>query len=205
VKQPNHLTDHEIAQYIAEGQNLEDNERFEAHIAKCERCRARLLQSERRELGILEMGLGTATPFPDCPANEPLQGFALGTCASDISRQLMVHVADCSYCAPLLRVYLAALTEDTDAELAGIDGPAPAHTLRQFFRNFFSFVGQLPAWQKISGAVGVASVLAMAWPGPVLLNLYQLHEAEKYVAASFRERPPTELRTRWSPYPMGDY
>src|SRR5205823_4364496 len=56
---------------------------------------------------------------------------------------------------------------------------------------------------KFPAVAGATAVLAMVWPGPIMINLFQLHQVESYTAASFRERPPNELRTSWSPYPSG--
>src|SRR5258708_39862445 len=102
VKRRNHLTDEQIEQYIRDHYGLEkDSKNFESHIADCGSCRLRLLESERQELGVLETGLGSATRSPECPTEEVLQAFSMGICAPGSARQIVTHVAGCSYCAPL--------------------------------------------------------------------------------------------------------
>ena len=188
----NHLTDHEIEQYIetSHGPDI-DSHNFESHIEECERCRLRLLQSERRGLGVLETGRRDATRTPECPSEETLEKFLMGACAPDISQQIIQHVTDCSYCAPALKAYLEVVD--------------PVPTLWERLVSYAQSLLHFPIWYRTALAGGSALVLALVWPGPILINLYQLHRAESFAAAFSREKPPNELRTSWSPYPKAIY
>lgn len=198
MNQQSHLTDREIEKYIEDSYSSGiDSEDFESHVAKCAHCRARLLQLERRKLGVLETGLGSATRTLECPAEEDLQKFVMGACAPDTAERIIQHVTDCSYCAPVLRAYSAAIEEP---DLV----PVPITFWQRLISAIQLFLG-LSIWYKTAVAGGTTLVLAFLWPGPVLLNLYELHRAESFVAALSVKWPPSQMRTSWTPYPQGRF
>lgn len=202
MSQINHLTDQEIAQYAADssGPGMK-NQAFESHIAGCNRCQMRLsLESERRNLGILETGLGSSIPTPDCPQGDTLEMFAIGLCSPEESRKIFLHVADCSYCAPLLKAYRAALQDD-EKEQGG--APVPARGLRKIFQSFGSIIRSFKSigvFPKLAVTGATTLTLAFLWPGPLLFNLVQLHRAQSTWAAAFQEVRSNAMRLPGAPY-----
>src|SRR5947207_9911012 len=172
VNRRNHLTDNQIEQYLKDsyGPGMDD-ENFKSHIKDCKHCRLRL---ERQELGVLKTGSENEIRSPDCPAEEILRAFAVGICPPETSREILLHVTDCNYCAPLLKVYLAT-----------VEGPE----LPGFFSRLvsrFVFLLQVPALPKSYFAGGTALILFTTLAAVPLVRKYKLQKAANRVAAAVR-------------------
>lgn len=186
----NHLTDQQVEQYASLNSSPTIDQRLiERHITTCERCRARVLEYEREHLGVLEDGPGSETRTPNCPEDDVLQKFAAGVCSPETAEEVMEHVADCRYCAPLLKDYLEALQE-----------AAPAHWSQRFFSRF-EFFSRVPVPSKVAWAGGLAVVAVTCIVAlPPVVNVYKLHRAQSILAAAFQESRPNVMRVVWGPY-----
>jgi tetratricopeptide (TPR) repeat protein len=131
-------------------------------------------------------------PSPECPPTENLQAFACGILDRKTAEDLFLHVAGCCYCGPQLKAYLDAidmqpsLWERFLAFWERIPGLGP----------MLSFFQQRPAWRWISISGLAASVLCVTVVPPAI-NVYELNQAQKYVAAYYSEKPSTEMRVTW--------
>jgi CHAT domain-containing protein len=141
--------------------------------------------------------------------------FAAGLCRAEIAAQVLQHVAECGYCAPLLRIYLEDLPIPATEPISGQAGSSLASkaadneekvlrpirlasdssTSRRsslfasFFKHRFVWAGG-----------GLALAVAILVAGPLALNHYDLRRAQTLAAATFAERRTTEMRFSWAPY-----
>jgi CHAT domain-containing protein len=192
VNQQRHLTDDQIAQYVSESCTPEaQNERVDPHIAACASCRLRVLQLQ---LGVLETEPVHEKPSPDCPSEEMLLGFAAGVCRPEDAAQIRDHIVDCSYCAPLLKVYL-------DVEPEPVPQPVPLTRRPNTFFSRFRSVVLVPVRHRMAWAGGLLMTLVvLIAAGPSTINMLQLRTAESLTASAFHDVRPNAMRLTWGPY-----
>jgi CHAT domain-containing protein len=149
-------------------------------------------------------------PRPDCPDNDVLQELAAGILAPAMAEQTMLHVAECKFCGPTLRQYLREFSEEQSPEniaiLKDLQSSNPAWQ-KKLVRE--SIGGHRFRWLKLVPAtVALAAVIFAFIQGPALLAGFQLHQAQKQVAAAFVERRTTAMRlpsvsySPYSPFPV---
>jgi CHAT domain-containing protein len=201
------LTDQQIEKYASGDPGLSVS--IEGHIAKCEQCRARVLEHGREKVGVLEDGPGSELATPDCPDEEILQEIAARVSPPETSEHWLEHVSHCDHCAPLLKIYLDAVEDDIPVDAVEDDIPVPVPALRSNrWRDFIfslksvlqSFRG-LPLGPKIAWASGLGVVLlTLVVAGPPLVSAFRLHRAENTLAAAFQESRPSGMRVTWGPF-----
>jgi CHAT domain-containing protein len=212
--QSSHLTDPEIKEYVR-GSELDENQ--QSHIAVCDRCRKRVLEEERSQLGVLQRT--PARRRPDCPGEAALQEYAAGLCTSEIASDVIRHAAHCDFCAPLLRTYLADFSGDFSAEEQEFLSRIPAPTnwrkpagkrgaegvFAKIKRFFLRFQSQRLTWGIAAAGAGLASIaiavsVLPGWiAGRRLNEAEQLMKAEQFTATAFAGNPKTELKYALSP------
>jgi CHAT domain-containing protein len=148
---------------------------------------------------------------PNCPDNDVLQELAAGILAPAMAEQTMLHVAECNFCGPTLRQYLREFSEEQSPEniaiLKQLQSSKPAWQ-KKLVRE--SIGGRPPfRWLKLVPAmVAFAAVIFAFIQGPALWAGFQLHQAQKQVAAAFVERRTTAMRlpsvsySPYSPFPV---
>jgi hypothetical protein len=148
---------------------------------------------------------------PNCPDNDVLQELAAGILAPAMAEQTMLHVAECKFCGPTLRQYLREFSEEQSPEniaiLKQLQSSKPAWQ-KKLVRE--SIGGRPPfRWLKLVPAtVALAAVIFAFIQGPAMLAAFQLHQAQKQVAAAFAERRTTAMRlpsvsySPYSPFPV---
>jgi CHAT domain-containing protein len=198
VNRRNHLTDKQIELYTSGTSSAARNQPLERHVATCALCQSRILESAREKLGVQETGPGSQVPTPECPSEESLQKFAVGMSSPETAEQIMEHVADCAYCAPMLKIYLDAI-DDMDPEPVPVPDPLPGpfHDVISHLRSFL----QPPLLPKIAWATGLGGIVfTCIAAGPPVINAFKLNRAQSTLAAAFKESRPSPMRVLWGPY-----
>ena len=214
-----HLTDRQIKQYVLEADGNgpgTESEGVNSHIVDCGQCRMRVLQSERMHLGIQESAAAGRKQYPGCPGDDLLMEFAAGLCPAETAAQVLQHVAECGYCAPVLRIYLEDLpvqatkqisdqarsstvafeaADNEETASAPIRPESESSTSRPS-SLFSSFLKHRFAW----AGGGLAFATAVLVVGPMAVNQYALRQAQTLTASAFVERRTTEMRFSWAPY-----
>jgi CHAT domain-containing protein len=166
-------------------------------------------------LGIQESATAGRKQNPGCPGDDLLMEFAAGLCRAETAAQVLQHVAECGYCAPLLRIYLedlpipatepissqagstlASKTADGEEKVLRPIRPKSDSSTSRRSSLFSSFFKHRLVWAGGGLALAVAILVA----GPVALNQYDLRRAQTLAAAAFGERRTTEMRFSWAPY-----
>ena len=148
---------------------------------------------------------------PSCPDDDVLQELAAGILAPAMAEQTMLHVAECKSCGPTLRQYLKEFSEEQSPEniaiLKQLHSSKPVlqkKLVRQLIgggRRFF-WLKPVPATAALVVVIFGLVLGSALWPG------FQLHKAQKEVAAAFVERRTTTMRltsvdySPYSPFPI---
>ncbi|HWG39898.1 MAG TPA: CHAT domain-containing protein [Candidatus Acidoferrales bacterium] len=148
---------------------------------------------------------------PSCPEDDVLQELAAGILAPAMAEQAMLHVAECKSCGPTLRQYLKEFSEEQSPEniaiLKQLHSSKPVlqkNLVRQLIgggRRFF-WLKPVPATAALVVVIFGLVLGSALWPG------FQLHKAQKEVAAAFVERRTTTMRltsvdySPYSPFPI---
>src|SRR5262249_47357868 len=181
--------------------------RLEAHLADCESCVGRVLNAERKHLGLLEGEHMRETPYPGCPAEETLQELAAGIGPPEITEATTEHAAHCDYCGPVLSRYLREFSEPLEEEDAAILKnleTSKAGWQKKFVRENFAtqkkskwtlFSGFWPKMVTAAACLGVAVGLYFVLSGPD-----DLQKAQRLVASAYSERRTTEMRFPSAPF-----
>src|SRR5262249_31220100 len=203
-----HLTDVQIEDYVNQDATAKDPEaqrlRLEAHLADCESCVGRVLNAERKHLGLLEGEHMRETPYPGCPAEETLQELAAGIGSPELAEATTEHAAHCDYCGPVLSRYLrefsepleeedAAILKNLETSKAGWQKKFVRENLATARRSIFSGF-----WPKLVGITALAAVAVGVYfivrpPG-------DLQKAQRLVASAYSERRTTEMRFPSAPF-----
>ncbi len=134
---------------------------------------------------------------PNCPDNDVLQELAAGILAPAMAQQTMLHVAECKFCGPTLRQYLKEFSEEQSPEdiaiLKELQSSKPAWQ-KKLVRESMGSGRRFPWLKLVPATVAMAAVVFAFIQGPALLAAFQLHQAQKQVAAAFAERRTTEMR-----------
>ncbi|HEY4678559.1 MAG TPA: CHAT domain-containing protein [Candidatus Angelobacter sp.] len=150
-------------------------------------------------------------PRPNCPDNDVLQELAAGILAPAMAEQTMLHVAECKSCGPILRQYLNEFSDEQSPEniaiLKQLQSSKPAwqkRLVRQLIGGARPF-----RWLKlVPTTAALAAIIFGVVQGPDLWAGFQLHQAQKEVAAAFEERRTTTMRlssvdySPYSPFPI---
>ena len=147
-----------------------------------------------------------APPRLNHPDDELLQELAAGIGSPELARQTMQHVAQCKACASTLRRYINEFSAEQSSEditiLNQLQSSNPQWQKR-LVRRLAGGATRFP-WLKLAPvAVALAAVILAVIEGPVVWAGFQLHQAQKQVAAAFAERRTTEMRlpsVRNAPY-----
>ena len=136
-------------------------------------------------------------PRQNCPDNDVLQELAAGILAPAMAEQTMLHVAECKFCGPILRQYLREFSEEQSPEnvaiLKELQSSKPAWQ-KKLVRELIGG-GRRFHWLKLVPAMAaLAAVIFGSLQGPALWAGFQLHQAQKQVAAAFVERRTTAMR-----------
>jgi len=152
-----------------------------------------------------------SAPRPNCPDNDVLQELAAGILAPAMAEQTMLHVAECKSCGPILRQYLNEFSDEQSPEniaiLKQLQSSKPAwqkRLVRQLIGGARPF-----RWLKlVPTTAALAAIIFGVVQGPDLWAGFQLHRAQKEVAAAFEERRTTTMRlssvdySPYSPFPI---
>jgi hypothetical protein len=134
---------------------------------------------------------------PNCPDDEVLQELAAGILSPAMAQQTMQHVARCKTCGAALRRYIQEFSSEQSPEDIAILNQLQSSKPRWQKRLVRKLVGGAPRflWLKIAPAtLGLAAVIFAVIQGPALWAGFQLHQAQKQVAAAFADRRTTEMR-----------
>jgi CHAT domain-containing protein len=150
-------------------------------------------------------------PRPNCPDNDVLQELAAGILAPAMAEQTMLHVAECKSCGPTLRQYLREFSEEQSPEniaiLKELQSSKPAWQ-KKLVRESIGGGRRFPWLKVVPGMAALAAVIFAFVQGPALWAGFQLHQAQKEVAAAFVERRTTTMRlpsvdySPYSPFPV---
>jgi hypothetical protein len=148
---------------------------------------------------------------PNCPDNDVLQELAAGILAPAMAEQTMLHVAECKFCGPTLRQYLREFSEEQSPEniaiLKQLQSSKPAWQ-KKLVRESIGGGRRFPWLKLVPATVALAAVIFGVVQGPAMLAAFQLHQAQKQVAAAFAERRTTAMRlpsvsySPYSPFPV---
>jgi CHAT domain-containing protein len=143
---------------------------------------------------------------PNCPDNDVLQELAAGILAPAMAQQTMLHVAECKFCAPTLRQYLKEFSEEQSPEniaiLKDLQSSKPAWQ-KKLVRELMGGVPPFRWLKLVPATVALAAIIFGVVQGPALLAGFQLHQANKAVAAAFVIKRTTPMRLTsvgYSPY-----
>ncbi|HEV2990312.1 MAG TPA: CHAT domain-containing protein [Candidatus Angelobacter sp.] len=194
-----HLTAAQIEQYVDDSSG--SSEAVETHIQECDECREKALESGRRHL---PPGSPAGQHLhPGFPGDDLLMEFAAGLCPPAIASQVLEHVSECEYCAPLLKTYLEGIAgEEAEEEPTGKETTEKAAIQRARKRGLFwfrSFRSKRLAW---ASGLAFAAVLLIAavFTAPFALTALNLYQAKTLLASAAREDRVTEMRIPWAPY-----
>ena len=150
-------------------------------------------------------------PRPDCPDNDVLQELAAGILAPAMAEQTMLHVAECKLCGPTLRQYLREFSEEQSPQniaiLKELQSSKPAWQ-KKLVRESIGGGRRFPWLKLVPAMVAMAAVVFAFIQGPPMWAAFQLHQAQKQVAAAFVERRTTTMRlpsvdySPYSPFPV---
>src|SRR5436305_11438552 len=134
---------------------------------------------------------------PNCPDNDVLQELAAGILAPAMAEQTMLHAAECKACGPILRQYPREFSEEQSAEniatLKELQSSKPAWQ-KKLVRELLGG-GRRFQWLKFVPVMAALGVMIFAFvQGPAIWAGFQLHRAQKEVAAAFVERRTTTMR-----------
>jgi CHAT domain-containing protein len=140
-----------------------------------------------------------------------LQELAAGILAPAMAEQTMLHAAECPSCGPTLRRYLREFSEEQSPEniaiLSELQSSKPGWQ-KKLVRKLIGG-GRSFRWLKLVPAtVALTAVIFGVVEGPTLWAGFQLHQAQKEVAAAFVERRTTPMRlpsvdySPYSPFPV---
>lgn len=150
-------------------------------------------------------------PRPNCPDNDVLQELAAGILAPAMAEQTMLHVAECKSCGPTLRQYLSEFSEEQTPENIAILKQLESSTPKGQKRLVRKLIGggrRFPWLKLVPAMVALTAVIFAFVQGPALWAAFQLHQAQKQVAAAFVERRTTTMRlpsvdySPYSPFPI---
>ncbi|MGC2743631.1 MAG: CHAT domain-containing protein [Candidatus Angelobacter sp.] len=148
---------------------------------------------------------------PSCPDDNVLQELAAGILAPGMAEQTMLHVAECKSCGPTLRQYLKEFSDEQSPEnisiLKQLQSSKPAWQKKLVRQSIgggrrFSWLKLVPATAALAAVIFGLVLGSALWPG------FQLHQAQKQVAAAFEERRTTTMRltsvdySPYSPFPV---
>ena len=150
-------------------------------------------------------------PQPNCPDNDVLQELAAGILAPAIAEQTMLHAAECKSCGPILQQYVREFSDEQSPEniaiLKELQSSKPAWQ-KKLVRELIGG-GRRFRWLKLVPAMmALAAVIFGFVQGPAIWAGFQLHQAQKEVAAAFIERRTTTMRlpsvdySPYSPFPV---
>jgi CHAT domain-containing protein len=142
-------------------------------------------------------------PRPNCPDNDVLQELAAGILAPAMAEQTMRHVAECKFCGPTLQQYLREFSEEQSPEniaiLKQLQSSRPEWQ-KKLVRESIGGERRFPWLKLVPATVALAAVIFGVVQGPAIWAAFQLHQAQKAVAAAFVDR-----RTSLSRLPSVDY
>ncbi|MGH9633346.1 MAG: CHAT domain-containing protein [Candidatus Angelobacter sp.] len=142
-------------------------------------------------------------PRPICPDNDVLQELAAGILAPAMAEQTMRHVAECKFCGPTLQQYLREFSEEQSPEniaiLKQLQSSKPEWQ-KKLVRESIGDERRFPWLKLVPATVALAAVIFGVVQGPAIWAAFQLHQAQKAVAAAFVDR-----RTSLSRLPSVDY
>jgi hypothetical protein len=143
---------------------------------------------------------------PNCPGSDVLQELAAGILAPAMAEQTMLHVAECSFCGPILRQYLRDFSEEQSPEnvaiLRGLQSSKPAWQ-KKLVRELMGGGRRFPWLKLVPATAALAAVIVGLVLGSALWPSFELHKAQQEVAAAFVERRTTTMRlpfVDYSPY-----
>lgn len=145
VKSFEHLSDAQVEHYGTNNtrERSGDAQMIEAHLENCPDCRARLLEYQRTNFGLLrdaamqasptassssEGGSGSGghhgfasvaagvCPSPQGASEDDLRNLAAGLLSPDKALTITQHAAQCPHCGPLLRRFTEDFSDDLSAE-----------------------------------------------------------------------------------------
>jgi CHAT domain-containing protein len=148
---------------------------------------------------------------PKCPENDVLQELAAGILAPAMAEQTTLHVAECKFCARTLKQYLNEFSDEQSPEniaiLEQLRSSKPEWQ-KQLVRESIGGGRRFPWLKLVPATVALAAVIFAFVQGPALWAGFQLHQAQKEVAAAFVERRTTTMRltsvdySPYSPFPI---
>ena len=150
-------------------------------------------------------------PRPNCPDNDVLQELAAGILAPAMAQQTVLHAAECKSCGPILRQYLREFSDEQLPEniaiLKELQSSKPAWQ-KKLVRELIGGGRRFPWLKLVPAMVALAAVIFAFIQGPAIWAGFQLHQAQKEVAAAFVERRTTTMRlpsvdySPYSPFPV---
>ena len=133
----------------------------------------------------------------NCPDNDVLQELAAGILAPAMAQQTMLHAAECKSCGPILRQYLREFADEQSPEniaiLKELQSSKPAWQ-KKLVRELIGGGRRFPWLKLVPAMVALAAVIFGFVQGPAIWAGFQLHQAQKEVAAAFVERRTTTMR-----------
>lgn len=218
-----HLTDALVDRYARQGPGTAfetEDASIEAHLSNCGECLDRVLKAQRVYFGLLEADPVNRAPYQNCPEEQVLQELAAGICSREVAASALQHAAQCNHCGPLLNRYLEEFSEELRPEDQAILNQLASgkpEWQERFVReqglgtreqpkkqSSFSIIWQGNWWPKMALAGAVAAAILAVTAGPGLWTRFELHRADRLVAAAYAERRTIEMRLTDLPYARYD-